>query len=39
MLARSVLGWPWPSQQRDAEALRKRIEFESIDREDLARAA
>ena len=27
MIARSVLGWPWPSVQRDSEALRLRIEW------------
>lgn len=26
-IARSVLGWPWPSVQRDSEALRLRIEW------------
>lgn len=27
MIARSVLGWPWPSIQRDSEALCLRLEW------------
>lgn len=35
-IARSALGWPWPSVQRDSEALRVRLEWQR--RAELVRA-